>query len=570
MAQHIDRNMNKSGLNFGADNTADFSAFWQTAKNRRHVVFITTILFLLISTVIFFILPDVYTAEVQILVQKPGRQDMVYQQTVTPNFTGEEDYYGTQIAILKGKKITDKIESEFGLKEKSYKVIASRIRASRIISLRIDYKEPALAAKIVNRMAEYYSQDKKEEDLFFAQQLLQWIPESSVTIENGKGVKSSAQEDEAVDFLANVGKDPVIQNLKSQKTETEAKLKELSQRYKAKHPEIKGLQGKLDYLNSQIDKQRRLAIVNLKSNLSGELHITNVRVLSPAVPPEKPSGPPRLIGILLSTLAGLIIGTYLAMFFEYSNQKIRNGEDLNGTINIPFTGFIPLAKEVKNRFKEGGIFGNKNGSLTDVLKTNLKLADAVANVRTNVLISIPYEKSKRIMLTSAGHDEGKTVVSALLALSLANLGRKIVLIDMDLRHPALHKLFGVSNEKGLTDYLIGQASESEMIKSIPGSTLKLINGGTPTPNPAELLSSDRLKEFLDRLSAEYDRMIADVPAADLSIPDALIIAKYMQTSILVGRAGVVKKKPLKSVKEKFELMGRPFIGAVINGVNGSI
>ena len=160
MAQHIDRNMNKSGLNFGADNTADFSAFWQTAKNRRHVVFITTILFLLISTVIFFILPDVYTAEVQILVQKPGRQDMVYQQTVTPNFTGEEDYYGTQIAILKGKKITDKIESEFGLKEKSYKVIASRIRASRIISLRIDYKEPALAAKIVNRMAEYYSQDK--------------------------------------------------------------------------------------------------------------------------------------------------------------------------------------------------------------------------------------------------------------------------------------------------------------------------------------------------------------------------------------------------------------------------
>ncbi|OGW85226.1 MAG: hypothetical protein A3A81_02235 [Omnitrophica bacterium RIFCSPLOWO2_01_FULL_45_10b] len=562
--------MNKSGLNFGADNTADFSAFWQTAKNRRHVVFITTILFLLISTVIFFILPDVYTAEVQILVQKPGRQDMVYQQTVTPNFTGEEDYYGTQIAILKGKKITDKIESEFGLKEKSYKVIASRIRASRIISLRIDYKEPALAAKIVNRMAEYYSQDKKEEDLFFAQQLLQWIPESSVTIENGKGVKSSAQEDEAVDFLANVGKDPVIQNLKSQKTETEAKLKELSQRYKAKHPEIKGLQGKLDYLNSQIDKQRRLAIVNLKSNLSGELHITNVRVLSPAVPPEKPSGPPRLIGILLSTLAGLIIGTYLAMFFEYSNQKIRNGEDLNGTINIPFMGFIPLAKEVKNRFKEGGIFGNKNGSLTDVLKTNLKLADAVANVRTNVLISIPYEKSKRIMLTSAGHDEGKTVVSALLALSLANLGRKIVLIDMDLRHPALHKLFGVSNEKGLTDYLIGQASESEMIKSIPGSTLKLINGGTPTPNPAELLSSDRLKEFLDRLSAEYDRMIADVPAADLSIPDALIIAKYMQTSILVGRAGVVKKKPLKSVKEKFELMGRPFIGAVINGVNGSI
>jgi capsular exopolysaccharide synthesis family protein len=198
-----------------------------------------------------------------------------------------------------------------------------------------------------------------------------------------------------------------------------------------------------------------------------------------------------------------------------------------------------------------------------ILKVNTALADAVANARTHILFSMPYDKSRRIMLTSAIPAEGKSMIASLLALSLTTLGRKILLIDADLRKPSLHRYLGLRNDKGLADYLVGLATLDEIIQSVKDSPLQIITSGALSRNPSELLASERFRELLDKCGERYDRVVIDVPPV-LYIPDGLIIAKVVHTGILVCGAGMVHKKTIRQVREKFDSVGYAFIGAIIN------
>jgi capsular exopolysaccharide synthesis family protein len=170
------------------------------------------------------------------------------------------------------------------------------------------------------------------------------------------------------------------------------------------------------------------------------------------------------------------------------------------------------------------------------------------------------------MFTSCLPDEGKSTVAALLSLSLAQMGRKILLIDADLRRPFLHQYLNTPNEKGLTDYLVGTVTIEDIIRPVEGSTLKMITGGTVSPNPSELLSSERFGFLLDAASEYFDRIIIDVPPV-LYIPDALVVAKHIHSGILICGSGMIDKNVAKKVKEKFDVIGHALIGVVVNRVN---
>ena len=167
------------------------------------------------------------------------------------------------------------------------------------------------------------------------------------------------------------------------------------------------------------------------------------------------------------------------------------------------------------------------------------------------------------MLTSAIPNEGKSTVAALMALSLTTLGRKILLVDGDLRKPYLHSYLGLKNEKGLTDYLVGAESLETVIRDVPGSTLKMITAGSVSPNPSELLSSEGFRVLLEKALEQFDRVIIDVPPV-LYIPDGLVVAKHVHSSVLVCGSGMIFKKVVKTVVEKFDSIGHSFIGVVIN------
>ncbi len=202
----------------------------------------------MLTALIFILMPNVYETEVQILIEKPGKTQELSQQFTTSSFAGEEDYYGTQIGMLTGQKIADKIESEFNLPTGSYKVKAKRELKSQIITLTVDYKDPDLAAKIANRLSQLYMEEKTKQDMIVPHQILQMLPsEEELNSETSSDNKSGSEEgkkDISIDFLNRVSTDPVLVKLNSQRLDVEAQIQEQSQRYKWKHPVMLALNSK--------------------------------------------------------------------------------------------------------------------------------------------------------------------------------------------------------------------------------------------------------------------------------------------------------------------------------------
>lgn len=552
----------------------------------RHIRTILAIAFIamLASTLFFSVLPNIYTANCQILVEKVEAPKSYRDELLMPTFRGEEDYYGTQIAILTGRKVMARAERELGYPLKNTDVQAKRQRGTRIILLTVTHPDPVRVAQIANKIAEVYLMQSAEESFFMSRQILKLTDNANASAakpvdsaEAGSPPPSQEALEEAVqtearsadaasgkkELVQSLTGDPMAQQLKQEKVEIEAKINELSQRYRPQHPEIRRLNERLSYIDTRLDERTDRFVSNLRANLTSDVKIGNVRILEEALVPDKPSGPQRLKGIFINTVLGFVFGVVFVVLYENINQKVRSDEDLRVSMHIPFLGYIPAVKELQKNKKKNAVPAWSDVSIVEVLETNVILSDAVANVRTHILFSMPYEKSRRIMLTSAMPNEGKTTVSALLALSLAALKRNILLIDADLRRPFLHTYFKLKNEKGLCDYLIGAAKPEEIIRSIEGTSLKLVTGGITSPNPSELLSSQAFRDFLEKMQEKFDRIVIDVPPV-LYMPDGLIVAKHVHSGVLVCGSGMVDKKIIKRVRDKFDAVGHSFIGAIIN------
>ncbi len=554
----------------------DYSEIGQTLLASKTKILAISGIVMMFSLFYFVSQPNSYTASLKIVVVKTDKDSpRSGQDLIVPTFRGEEDYYGTQIAILTGSKIAQIVAEEIP-EARGALISANRIRGTRIITLSVVYKDPKLAAAICNKFGEIFVQESAKDNLYISKQILSLIPENLQSF--GKGSTESLKvidsmeerlgskfnRREFAESLSNVANDPIIQRLRQKRIELESKVAELSQRYKSEHPVLRQAQEQFAYAEAELKERTDSILNNLKANLAGEINITNIRILEEAAPPSKPSAPKRIRGIFLHTLMGFIGSCGLVLFVEHANQKIRSEKDLYPFIRLPFLGYIPFAKNfIKKKRGVASMDKEAEVSYIDVLRENSILSDAVASVRTHLLFSMPYEKSRKIMLTSAIPNEGKSTVAALLALSLTTLGRKILLIDGDLRKPYLHSYLGIKNEKGLTDYLIGSVSMEEVIRSISGSTLKMITAGSTSPNPSELLSSESFRALLEKALETFDRVIIDVPPV-LYIPDGLVVAKHVHSSVLVCGSGMIFKKVVKTVVEKFDSIGHSFIGVVIN------
>ncbi|MCG3175514.1 MAG: Tyrosine-protein kinase etk [Candidatus Omnitrophica bacterium] len=558
-----DELLSQEPLGLDSSPVSALADYWRIILGNIRLVLLITCGVMALSVVRHSMMPNKYAATANILVEKTDQRSKSYDEVIMPSFRGEEDYYGTQIAILTGRKIRQAVSEELKL-QSGYSVEARRVRGTRIISVSATHTDPQMSAAIANKIAEVYIRQSGEESLFISKQLLELFPdEYGPTADK----KDGFNRQEFVENLSSVGNDPIVSKLRGQKLEVEVQLKELSQRYRSEHPQIKELSERLSFIEAEMAQRIQSITTNVKASLKGEIKISNVRVLEEAQVPRRPSAPNRVVGVTVHTLLALFGSVVLVLGLEYTNQKIRSEEDLQNQVHIPFLGYIPLARDI-SRNKKNRVKGAPptKASTVEMFKQNGALNDAVASVRTHILFSMPYEKSKRIMFTSCIPDEGKTTVAVLLALSLTGLGRKILLIDADMRRPFIHAHFNMSGGKGLTDYLIGTATVEEIVRDVPGTELRLIPGGNPTPNPTELLSSDRFRELLEEVSPHYDRIVIDVPPS-LYIPDGLVVAKHVHSGVLVCGSGMVHKKTVLAVKEKFASIGHAFIGAVINRAN---
>ncbi len=549
------------------DESGDLSEYWRVVIGRKWVILFLAISAALFAAVYYSMMPNRYSATVKILIEKADSGPRTFQDSGMEIQKGE-DYYATQIAILTGSQVRSGVLSELN-SPSGFTVNANRDRNTRIIALSATHTDPQLAASIANKFAEVYIKESGKQSLFITEQILQWIPEDGELLDDAKVLEQGEgfSKEEYAESLAMVMNDPIVQKMREEKLAIKKQLVELTQRYKPQHPTITQLNIKLEYAEKEQKERVKAILQNLRAKLSGKAAVvTDVRILEPATPPSKPYSPDRPGGVLTWTLFAFFGSAGLFIFLDKVNQKIRTEYDLRPGVTLPFLGYVPRASEIDLHKKDGVAKSPIQASLLEALNKNRTLADAVASVRTHILFSMPYEKSKRIMVTSTLPSEGKSTVAALLALSFQSLGRNILLVDADMRRPFLHNFFGIRNDRGLTDYLIGQAAINDIIQSVPGTSLKIVTTGASTPNPSELLGSERFKEFLDATSKNFDRIVIDM-APVLYMPDGLIVAKHVHSSILVCGSGMVHKKVVQDVKQKFESIGHSFIGIIINGVD---
>ena len=276
-----------------------------------------------------------------------------------------------------------------------------------------------------------------------------------------------------------------------------------------------------------LEKQSETAIVKAST-------VSKNVILDKAFLPELPIKPKKKLIVLVGMILGLILGIALAFLRAFLNDKIGSEEDVLHGSSVPIVGFIPSIKEDNEKVK---VF----------LSPKSALAEAFRNLRTNLKFMSIESKSHVIAVTSTVGGEGKTTICINLSGIMSMAGKKTVVLNLDMRKPTLHKRFGLHNTKGMSSFLSGHASLSDIIQHTEYENLDVITSGPVPPNPSELIQSDEMEMILDQLRESYDVVILDTPPVGL-VTDARSLMHLADTSLYVLRADYSKKDFLRNVE----------------------
>ncbi|MEA1914376.1 MAG: polysaccharide biosynthesis tyrosine autokinase, partial [Campylobacterota bacterium] len=271
--------------------------------------------------------------------------------------------------------------------------------------------------------------------------------------------------------------------------------------------------------------------------------ISNARVLDAARDEWMPIKPKRKLIVLVGLILGLIVGIAFAFLREFMIYTVKNADEVEKLTSLPMYGVIPLNK--------------------DKITNNVFL-EAFRNIRTNLQFLPGESKNQIISITSSVSGEGKTTITAALSEILARGDKKVLMLDLDLRKASLHKMFNLSNNIGMSNYLTLQNTLDEVIKETDIFGLEMITTGPLPPNPSELILTPIFEELLDRLKEKYDYIVIDTPPAGL-VTDAVILMNYSDISFAVVRAEYTRKEFVKNIDRIAQDHSNNRMGIILNG-----
>jgi len=295
---------------------------------------------------------------------------------------------------------------------------------------------------------------------------------------------------------------------------------------------------------------------------------TNIRIVEKARTPIAPFSPNPKRNLVLALMLGLAAGLGLAFLLDYLDNTITAVGQLTATVSIPLLAVIPRHREAAAPGSKSGPWGPATEFDLIAHKDSRAIAsEAYRELRTAMLLSHPGEPPRRLMVTSALPEEGKTATVINLAIVLSQLGRRVILVDTDLRRPRLHKVLRKENQRGVSTYLSGLEQDPAALTLGTGiDNLDLIPSGPIPPNPAELLDSERFRQLADGLLANgYDHVLFDSPPV-LSVSDPVIIASNVDVGILVVRAAKTPRQSIRLAAEKLR-HGNKKMGVVLNDLD---
>ncbi len=335
-------------------------------------------------------------------------------------------------------------------------------------------------------------------------------------------------------------------------------------------------------LQQDVDTNRQMLDKLLQSQSSVEVSAAglikpNLRVTEYSPMPRAPVSPKRAQNILLSFLLGLIGGIGLVLFLDYINNKVESVEDIDRHLKLPALGVIPIFEQPKARKALGdgslngqelvptnGVMSGDGSVILTQVEANSSIAESYRQLRTSLLLSSAGHAPRTLLITSSQPAEGKTTTSVNTAISLAQTGAAVLIVDADLRRPRVHKIFGLKNNAGLCNYLAGDCDLASLIQ-IAMPNLYVLPVGPLPPNPAELLGSVKMKQVVETLSANFDYVIIDSPPVS-SFADSLILSALVEGVIIVIRSGFTPREMAQRTKTHLQSVGAKILGVVVNQI----
>ena len=485
----------------------------------------------------------------------------------------ESKYYNfeAEINILQSRKkyMYNKLsEDEKGLAKSLANAINSRLNAIRT---EIASKEAELITT-VNQYGDSHTQVKSIKNKI-SKLKSNLKDETNDFINNGISVSDPLlYRQEVMDSLIKV--ESIIPNLESKKIE----YKKLIDEY----------EGQLSNLPEKVLEFTRLERVrNIQSEtysfmrqkleearINEASKIGKIRIVDHAVADYIPIKPNKKLFILLSLILGSVLGIAIIGIIEFFDNTIKSIEQIERR-GYSLLAVIPsIGSKTTKRKTKKYIAQNKNlekieRRLITHEDPKSPISEAYRGLRTSLMYTKSNENCRVILVSSAGPGEGKTTTIANLAITYANLGKKTVLIDSDLRKPVVHNIFNVDKSPGLTSYLSeNEKDEKKLINKTNVNNLDVITSGIIPPNPSELLDSPLLENFLNKLKKNYDVILFDTPPL-IAVTDAFVLMKYITQFILVVRAGVTERVALDRVMTNVRQSGFKESGVVLNALEES-
>jgi tyrosine-protein kinase Etk/Wzc len=413
--------------------------------------------------------------------------------------------------------------------------------------------------------------------------------------------------------------DPVVQDMINKLSTLESRKKSFLAYYTERHPQVVALSAEIDELkkkaNSSImnilnslntkienlsieierfknqlkelpDKEKRLADLIRNVEVNSRLHkflmekqneanilyastLSQMQVIDRAVIPDKPIKPNPMLNIILAIMGGLVGGIGLAFFRDYLDNSIKTPQDVEKRLGLPVFGHIPYVPANKTEFFKirDLVLSNPTGLIT-LKSTKSVTAESFRSLRTNLQFAVMKKKGKIFHLTSPEAAEGKTTIAANLGITLALLGSRTLIIDMDLRKPKIHHLFGINKEPGIIHLLTQKATLGEIIRTTDIEHLYLIPAGIVPPNPSELLNQQHLSDFLNEIKKDFDYILIDSPPV-LPVTDAQLLGRQADATFIVLELGKTKLPATEYAIKQLRNIDVNVAGAIINKVKPS-
>jgi capsular exopolysaccharide synthesis family protein len=314
-----------------------------------------------------------------------------------------------------------------------------------------------------------------------------------------------------------------------------------------------------DYESLRLDVQRARDLFDTLSKRDDELdlaastQLNNVRIIEAARPSDSPIKPDIPLNLMIALVSGLLGGVVLALARAQLDDTIRSPMDIAAFVRVPYLGLVPELREVSDP-AERALYTHRHPKSA--------AAECMRAIRTMLELNPAGVGLRRLLVTSAVASEGKTESSVRLAVSYANLGRRVLLVDADLRRPRIHRVFETDRETGLSDLLNGRPVEPRPTE-VPNVWVLPAGGSVERPN--ELLASDAMARCLDEWSARFDLVLLDTPPAQV-LSDAMLLSRRVDGVVLVIRNEAVSRQLVRDTVRRLQQVGAPIIGVVVNAV----